>query len=82
MPMPTKRVLYSIHPEVLTRFNALFKGRDRSRMVEKFMIQAIDSRASEVAAAAKLIETDPAFSEYAAVSEWADAQAVDTLARS
>jgi hypothetical protein len=77
----TKRVLYSIHSDVLSRFNALYKGRDRSRMVEQFMLQAIEARASEVAAAAKLIERDPAFAEYQEVSEWADAQAVDTLAR-
>lgn len=76
----TKRVLYSIHPEVVERFNALFKGRERSRMVEKFMLQAINERAAEVVAAAKLIETDPAFAEYRDLSEWGDAQAVDTLA--
>lgn len=82
MPMPTtKRVLYSIHAEVLSRFNALFNGRERSRMVEQFMLQAIDARANEVVAAVKKIESDPAFSEYHDVSEWADAQAVDTLAR-
>jgi hypothetical protein len=77
--MPTKRVLYSIHPEVLSRFNAFFKGRERSRMIERFMLTAIKERENEVVAAAKLINTDPAFSEYHEVSEWADAQAVDTL---
>ncbi len=82
MPMPiTKRVIYSIHLEVLSRFNALFKGRERSRMVEQFMLKAIGEREHEAVAAAKLIETDPAFSEYREVSEWADAQAIDTLAR-
>ena len=82
MPMPiTKRVLYSIHPEVLSRFNALFRGRERSRVVEQLMIKAINEREAEVVAAAKLIETDPAFSQYQEVSEWADAQAIDTLAR-
>jgi hypothetical protein len=81
MLMPTtKRVLYSIHPEVLSRFNALFKGRDRSRAIESLMLKAINEREQEVVAAAKLIETDPAFSEYHEVSDWADAQAVDTLA--
>jgi hypothetical protein len=80
--MPTtKRVLYSIHPEILARFNALFKGRERSRVVEQLMLKAINERESEVVAAAKLIGTDPAFSEYREVSEWADEQAVDTLAR-
>lgn len=76
----TKRVLYSIHPEVVERFNALFKGRERSRVVERLMLQAINEREAEVVAAAKLIENDPAFAEYREVSEWVDAQAVDTLA--
>ena len=81
MRMPiTKRVLYSIHSEVLSRFNALFKGRERSRVIEQFMLKAISERENEVVAAAKLIETDPAFSQYREVSEWADAQAIDTLA--
>ena len=81
MLMPTtKRVLYSIHSEVVSRFNTLFKGRDRSRVVERLMIQAIEARENEVVAAAKLIETDPAFAHYRQVSEWVDAQATDTLA--
>jgi hypothetical protein len=80
MLMPTKRVLYSIQSEVVSRFNAVFKGRDRSRMVEQLMIQAIEARENEVAAAAKLIETDPAFAHYRQVSEWVDAQAIETLA--
>jgi hypothetical protein len=81
MLMPTtKRVLYSIHPDVLDRFNALFRGRERSRMIERFMLSAIKERENEVVAAAKIINTDPAFAEYREVSEWADAQAIDTLA--
>jgi hypothetical protein len=32
-------------------------------------------------AAARLVESDPAFAEAAAVSEWSDAQAVDLLSR-
>ena len=81
MLMPTtKRVLYSIQSEVVSRFNAVFKGRERSRVVEQLMIQAIEARENEVVAAAKLIETDPAFAQYRQVSEWVDAQAIDTLA--
>ncbi len=78
----TKRVLYSVDAEVASRFNAMFKGRDRSRVIERFMVQAIDEREAEVVAAAKLLETDPAFTEYHEVSEWTDAQAVELLARS
>lgn len=77
---PTKRVLYSIDPEVVTRFHAIYKGRERSRAVERLMLQAINEREAEVAAAARLIETDPEFAEYRKLSAWADAQAVDTLA--
>jgi hypothetical protein len=80
--MPTKRAIYSIQAEVLARFNTLFKGHERSRAVEHFMIEAIKEREDEIVAAAKLIEKDPAFSEYHEVSKWADAQAIDTLVRS
>ena len=83
MLMPTtKRVLYSIQSEVVSCFNTFFKGRDRSRVVQQLMIQAIEAREDEVVAAAKLIESDPALSEYRDVSVWADAQAIDTLAHS
>ena len=44
----TKRVLYSVNSEVASRFNATFKGRDRSRVIERFMVQAIDEREAEV----------------------------------
>jgi quinol monooxygenase YgiN len=42
------------------------------------VIQAIGARESQVVAAAKLLESDPDFAEYRVVSEWADAQALDT----
>jgi len=78
----TKRVLYSVNSEVASRFNAMFKGRDRSRVIERLMAQAIDEREAEVVAAAKLLEIDPAFAEYREISQWTDAQAVEVLARS
>ena len=77
----TKRVVYSVDSEVAARFGATFKGRERSRAIERLMLRALAERESEVAAAAKLVETDPSFAEAAAVSEWADAQAVDLLSR-
>jgi hypothetical protein len=77
----TTRVLYSLNPDVVARFNRIYKGRERSRVVERFMIDAIDARENEVVAAAKLIASDPAFREYDEVADWADAQAIDTLAR-
>jgi hypothetical protein len=78
---PTKRVLYSVDSEVAARFEAAFKGRERSRAIERLMLRALGEREAEVVAAAKLVETDPSFAEAAAVSEWADAQAVDLLSR-
>jgi hypothetical protein len=77
----TTRVLFSLNPDVVARFNRIYKGRERSRMVERFMIEAIDARENRVVAAAKLIASDPAFREYDDVADWADAQAIDTLAR-
>ena len=67
--------------QVAARFEAAFKGRDRSRAIERLMLCVLDEREAEVVAAAKLIEADPAFVEAAAVSKWSDAQAVDLLSR-
>lgn len=77
----TTRVLYSLDPDVVARFNRIYKGRERSRVVERYMTAAINAREEEVVAAAKLIATDPAFAEYDDVAEWADAHSIDTLAR-
>jgi len=77
----TARALYSIRPEVLGRFNTLFKGRDRSRAVERLMERAIAEREDEVIAAARLIETDPDFEEARAISDEVDALAAETAAR-
>jgi hypothetical protein len=77
----TKRVVYSVDSDVAARFVATFKGRDRSRAIERLMLRALGEREAEIVAAAKLVETDPSFAEAAAVSDWADAQAVDLLSR-
>lgn len=77
----TKRVVYSIDSEVAARFEATFKGRERSRAIERLMVRALAERESEVVAAARLVETDPAFAEATAVSDWSDAQAADLLSR-
>ena len=77
----TARALYSIRSEVLGRFNTLFKGRERSRTVERLMERAIAEREDEVTAAARLIETDPAFAEVRAISGEVDALAAETAAR-
>ena len=74
----TVRVLYSIRPELVSRFNAVFKGRERSRVVERLMERAIEERESEVVAAARLVETDPDFAPVRAVSSDVDALSEDT----
>ena len=75
------RVLYSINPNVVAEFNKMYKGRERSKIVERMMLDAILARENDVVAAAKLIATDPAFREYDDVAEWANAHAIDILAR-
>jgi hypothetical protein len=77
----TKRVVYSVDSEVAARFETAFKGRERSRAIERLMLRALIERERDVVAAARLVESDPSFAEAAAVSEWADAQAVDVLSR-
>jgi hypothetical protein len=78
----TKRVHYLVASDVAARFNAIFKGRDRNRVIERLMVQAINEREAEVVAAAKLVETDPEFAECREISAWADRRAVEALARS
>jgi hypothetical protein len=76
----TKRAVYSIRTDVLDRFNATFHGRERSCVVERMMMRAIEAEEDEIAAAAKQIESDPEFASVREVSEWADAHALDVLA--
>ena len=45
------------------------------------VVQAMEANAAEVADAAMKIATDPSYREYDIVSDWADAQAIDTLSR-
>ena len=78
--MTTIRVLYSINPELARRFNAVFKGRDRSRVVERLMERAIEERESEVVSAVRLVETDPDFAPARAVSDDVDALSAETAA--
>jgi hypothetical protein len=73
----TVRVFYSIRPELVSRFNAVFKGGERSRVVERLMERAIEERESEVVAAVGLVETDPDFAAARAVSADVDALSAD-----
>ena len=76
-----KRVVFSIDEDVLTRFNRMFRPKQRSQIVEKMMAEVLTGRAREVAQAAMLIATDPAFREYDEAGVWADGQSIDTLSR-
>jgi len=81
MPGEAKRVVFSIDADVLARFNRLYRPKQRSEVVERLMIQALEANAAEVGDAAMKIATDPSYREYDIVSDWADAQAIDTLSR-
>ena len=71
----TKRVLYSIRAEVLDRFNAAFKPTQRSKIIERLMLEAIEGREDRVARAAAAIAADPeASGEHRELSDWVDAQ--------
>ena len=74
----TVRVFYRIKPELLSRFNAVFKGRDRSRVIERLMERAIEEREAEVVAAVLLVETDPDFAPVRAVSDDVDSLSAET----
>jgi hypothetical protein len=65
----TKRAVYSVDSDVAARFDATFKGRERSRAIERLMVRALAERESEVVAAASLVETNPAFAGAGALSE-------------
>lgn len=77
----TRRAVYSIRSEVLDRFNAAHQGRERSRVIERLMLRALEVEENEIAAAVAQIESDPELATYREVSDWADANAIDSLAR-
>lgn len=77
----TKRAVYSIRTDILDRFNAAYQGRERSKMIERMMLRALDAEENDIAAAAAQIESDPELASYRETSDWADANAVDTFSR-
>jgi hypothetical protein len=77
----TRRAVYSIRSDILDRFNAAYHGRERSSVVERLMLRALEAEENEIAAVAAQIEDDPDLASYREVSDWTDAHAVDTLAR-
>ncbi len=63
----------------IARFDRLYSPKKRSEIVQRLMVQAMEANAAEVADAAMKIATDPSYREYDDVSDWTDAQAIDTL---
>lgn len=63
------RAIYSINPDVLSRFNALFPPRERSKVVEQMIQRALAERESGLLEAARKIESD---SRFAAIREVSD----------
>ena len=62
------RAIYSIDPEVLNRFNSTFRPRERSKVVEQLMRQALAKKERQVIDAIRLIESDPRFAAIREVS--------------
>ncbi len=76
--MPTtlpSRAIYSIDPSVLRQFNALFAPRERSRVVERLMLNELANRQQSVLDAIRKIKTDPRCASIAQVSNDMDALA-------
>ena len=63
------RAIYSINADLLSRFNALFAPRERSKVVEQMIQKALIERESGLLEAARLIESDPRFAAIRAVSD-------------
>ncbi len=68
--MPTaSRAIYSIDADLLSRFNAVFAPRERSKMVERLIQSALEQREQGLLEAARKIESDPRFASIRAVSD-------------
>lgn len=63
------RAIYSINPDVLSRFNALFSPRERSKVVEQMIQRALSERESGLLEAARKIESEPRFAAIREVSD-------------
>jgi hypothetical protein len=73
------RAIYSIDPEILKRFNALFKPGERSKVVEQLLRQKIAAQDQQLVDAAKRIESDPRFTSIREVSDDVDRIAGESL---
>lgn len=64
--MSSTRVIYSIDPQILSRFNAMFAPRERSKVVEKLMADTLAARERELEALALELESHPDFAQVRA----------------
>ena len=63
------RAIYSINAELLTRFNAMFPPRERSKVVEQMIRKVLAEREQGLLDAARKIESDPRFGSIREVSD-------------
>lgn len=63
MPTTMLRASYTVSAPTLQRFNAIVPAGERSRVVERFMQQALLEREMELGKLAEQYMTDPAFAE-------------------
>jgi hypothetical protein len=79
----TARALFSIKDDVLERFRAIVPSRERSKVIESFMLKEIKVREEErerkSEEIARMVETDPAFAKVRGVSADVDAVAGDAI---
>ncbi len=74
-----QRAVYSIKPQVLTRFNTLYRVGERSKLVERFLDEKVREKEQAFVDAARLIERDPALRAVRGVSRDVDALAGETF---
>ena len=79
----TVRILFSVKDEVLARFRAIVPNRERSKVIESFMLKEIETREEarerEIEQIARMVEFDPAFAEVRGVATDVDAVAGDAV---
>ena len=73
------RAIYSINADLLSRFNALFPARERSKIVERMIQKALEERERDLVEAARKIENDPKFAAIREVSYDIDRVAGEAL---
>lgn len=72
----TTRVLFSINDEIMALFRTVVPARERSKTIERFMQEEVERRETQrdqrIEQLARLVETDPAYTEVRAVSQDVD----------